>query len=69
MKVFYLNDERKPVDVFIGGLGSHYVCTLQAAEGKVFDVPVPEGSILWVKKWPDYVMLNWADETSFAQSI
>lgn len=65
MKVFYFNDEQNPVDVFVGGLGNNFVETLPATSGKVFEVPVPEGSILWIKKWPTYVMLSWADKASF----
>lgn len=69
MKVFYFNDEKHTISVFIGGLGDNLVGELKPAEGRVFDVPVPDRAILWVKKWHNYVMLSWADEGAFEESL
>lgn len=59
MKFVYMNDEQKPINVFKGGLGAnHFVCRLNATEMKVFEYKLPKGATLWVKKWPDYIMIS-----------
>jgi hypothetical protein len=65
MKVFYLNDERKPIKVRIMDArfdpvtftGDSYH-DLGPAEGKLFEVVLPAGGAVWVKKWPNMVMIS-----------
>lgn len=65
MKVFYLNDERKEVVVRVMDArwdpvtftGDRFI-TLKACEAREFEVEVPEGAILYVKKWPSMIMFS-----------
>jgi hypothetical protein len=51
-KFFYLNDRKIPVTVFRHTLNaSDKLATLQPAESRLFDIDVPEGSVLWIKTW------------------
>jgi hypothetical protein len=68
MKVFYFNDEQKPVIVKVMDDTWDYTGkddnkknfhTLNAADHKVFDLVVPDGAILYIKKWPGIVMLSY----------
>lgn len=68
MRVFYFNDAKHSVSVFVGGLGKdHYDGDLRPTEGRVFDVPVKDDQILWIKSWGDYVMLSSADKAAFEE--
>jgi hypothetical protein len=65
MKFIYMNDEQKQVRVRIqDSRYDHILCTgdiwtsLAPGEARVFEVIVPEGSHLYVKKWPDVVLLS-----------
>ena len=59
MKIYYLNDEQKPVNVFMDGLGEgHFVARLEAAQGKLFDYKLAKNHVVWIKKWPDYIMIS-----------
>lgn len=58
MKIYYLNDEKRPIRVFY-----HYGLTgepavLQPAQGAFFEVNIPEGRSPFIKKWNDYVMIS-----------
>lgn len=73
MKVYYMNDEQKDITVRIMDLTYDDTFTksnnlntyhrLKATEGRVFDLQVPEGSALYVKKWKDVVMLSYLEES------
>lgn len=76
MKVFYFNDERKEVTVRIQDATWDYTYQtdnsknfhrLKAAEGREFDLVIPDGKVLWIKKWPDIVMLSYADPAALVQ--
>jgi hypothetical protein len=59
-QVFYLNDERKPITVKILDMAGDRFETLQPAEGKTYDIMLPdEPAILYVKKWPAMVMISY----------
>lgn len=51
MKVYYFNDQQKPVVVNVDTLGSHKAKLLRAAEGSYFDVNVTENQALFIKVW------------------
>ena len=65
MKLYYLNDERQEVVVRVMDTrwdpvtfkGDTFT-TLKACEGREFDIQVPEGAMLYIKKWPTMVMLS-----------
>jgi hypothetical protein len=79
MKVFYLNDERKPITVQIN---HHFVfdpnnplvqpkieyVTLQACESRVFDIEAPVDAIPYVKKWPNQVLLTYLPAEAQSQT-
>lgn len=76
MKVFYLNDERTDVTVKVmddtwdntyQDDNAKNFCRLQPAEGRVFEIVCPEGSVLWVKKWPSMVMISYIDPAGLSQ--
>lgn len=75
MKVYYLNDEPHEITVRIldtrfdpyTGKGDIYV-NLQPAEGRLFEVYLPEDSVLWVKKWVRAVMISYTYPTDHSQS-
>jgi len=76
MKVYYFNDERKDVvvrvldatyDESVGPKDSDYT-DLKACQGTLFDVQLPDNSVLHIKKWPHMVMLSYIDQSAFAQS-
>jgi len=74
MQLYYLNDERKEIIVKVmddtwdvsGDNGKHYY-RMAPAEGRVFDISCPPGSVLYVKKWPELVMLTYIDPAVLAQ--
>jgi hypothetical protein len=78
MKVYYLNDERKPITVkimddtydhtYTKSDNSHTYSKLEAQEGRTYDIICPEGSVLWVKKWPEMVMLSYCAPAALPQS-
>jgi hypothetical protein len=75
MKVYYMNDEQKDITVRIidltfshtGGDNSHLYIRLQSCESRVFDLQVPEGAVLYVKKWKDAVLLSYIEAAGLAQ--
>jgi hypothetical protein len=78
MKIYYLNDEQMPMhvaikdDEFYAALNngedlSRWHVTLQSCESRVFDLVCPPGSIPYVKKWPQMVMISYIDPAVAAQ--
>jgi hypothetical protein len=75
MKVYYMNDEQKEITLRIldanydhtGGDNSLTFHKMKPCEGRLFDVAIPEGGCLWVKKWPGMVMLSYLDQSGLAQ--
>jgi hypothetical protein len=65
MLIYYMNDEPNPIQVRImdarydpcEGKGDFYF-TLNKAEGQTFEVLIPEGHTLYIKKWKGLVMLS-----------
>lgn len=68
MKIYYLNDEHKPVTIQVNGqlkpsptnpYGEPNIeyFILQSQEGRLFDIDAPEGAIPWVKRWENRVVL------------
>lgn len=75
-KIFYLNDEPHPITVRMQD--SYYdpatakgdvFDTLQAAEGKLYELDIPESSTLWVKKWQRVVMISYIYLPAQAQPV
>lgn len=74
MKVYYFNDERAPMRVRIldvnydaaTATGDSWA-TLAPASGQIFDVALPEGAALYVKKWPGMVMISYISQAGLAQ--
>ena len=74
-KIFYLNDERGDMTVRImdkkyDGVtctGDTYV-TLGPAEGRLFELLIPEDCCLYVKKWWNLVMISYTYPVDLAQS-
>lgn len=70
--IYYLNDERASVLVQINHSfffdpndpakqpNIEYV-TLEACEGRLFKIEAPQGSIPYVKKWPNKILLSYHD--------
>jgi len=62
-KIYYFNDERSPITVKTQKLGGepweNDFVILNQQEGRLFEVEIPEGNELWIKKWPNMVMLSW----------
>ncbi len=70
MKVYYVNDEQRPVTVQVN---HHFVfdknnphlqpkieyVTLKSCESRTFESEAPEGAIPYVKKWPNQVLLTY----------
>lgn len=74
MKVFYMNDEQKPITVRIqdarfdpATFTGDIFTTLKSCEAKVFDVQIPEGCVLYMKKWPTTLMISYIDSTGLTQ--
>lgn len=67
MKVYYLNDEKNPILVRIldltydpnGDNPDHGYYCLNPAEGRSFDISMPDGSQIFIKKWPNMVMISY----------
>jgi len=58
MQVCYMNDEIVEVKVrIIKADGENEYTTLAPQEMRVFEVHVPEGSVLFVKKWSNNIVL------------
>lgn len=74
MKMFYLNDEQRPMRVRIlderydpaTATGDIYLI-LQAGESRVIQVVAPANHVLYVKKWKDLVMISHIDPAVLAQ--
>lgn len=70
--VYYMNDEQRPITVQINHSfffnpndpfkqpKIEYV-TLQSCEARLFEIEAPEGSIPYIKKWPNQVLLSYQD--------
>lgn len=59
MKILYFNDEQKPINVFLNGLGSdHFLGRVEPAQELIIDIKMPKGHIPFIKKWSDYVMVS-----------
>lgn len=66
MRIYYFNDEQKPVVVRVldgkydatNATGDTYT-TLQSCEGAFFDISLPEGTVPYIKKWPNMVMISY----------
>ena len=77
IKLYYLNDEEKDMTVRV--LDSRYdrmscdpVCeyaTLKPAEGREFEIHMPDDAIVWVKKWKDLVLLSYQERSAQPQSF
>jgi len=59
MKIFYLNDEQKPLPVYYHYGLSGPAAILQPSEGAYFDIKIPRGSVLFIKRWKDYAMISY----------
>lgn len=73
-KMFYLNDEG--YDILVRVMDSRYdpiTCsgdvhvTLKPCEGRLFELQIPEGHILYVKKWLHMVLLSHVAPSALAQ--
>jgi hypothetical protein len=80
MKLYYLNDEHKPVTVQVNGqikpsptnpFGEPQVeyFTLQPQEGRTFDIDAPEGATPYVKRWENRVVLLTYIETEALEQL
>jgi hypothetical protein len=65
-KIFYLNDESKRITVKIMDRSFDHVTgkgellfSLQPAEGKTFELDIPDDAILFVKKWHEMAMISY----------
>lgn len=74
MKVYYFNDEQKPITVRIFDAtydptfqtdNQRHYHKLEPAEGKMFDVELPEGTVPFIKKWVNMVMISYVDPAVF----
>ena len=73
-KFCYYNDEQKPIRVRIldqrydaaTATGDIYA-TVETCELRVFDVHMPEGHILYMKRWPNMLMISHIDPAALAQ--
>ena len=71
VKVGYMNDEQKDIMVrtldlrydCVAGTGDSYV-TLQSCEYREFEVHIPDDTIVYLKKWPNMVMLSYHAQTA-----
>jgi len=74
-RMYYMNDEKKSIAVRImddrydpcTGTGDMFV-NLQSCESRVFEVHCPAAHILYVKKWPNMVMISHIDPSVLALS-
>jgi hypothetical protein len=66
MKVYYFNDEKVPVHIKVQsvptGEGPTYndnikYNLLEPQEGRMFEMTVPEGSIPYIKRWENRIVL------------
>jgi hypothetical protein len=80
MEIYYLNDEKTPITIQVNGQpkphpempygeANNEFFTLQPAEGRLFYVDAPEGSIPYVKRWtsPHLVLLTYLPAESIDQ--
>lgn len=54
MKIFYMNDETKPILVRIQGKDP---VTLQPQQSRTFQFDAPEGAVPFVKRWDNHIVL------------
>lgn len=61
MKIYYLNDESKPVMIRLIGKAPNYhentYVTLQPQEGRLFEIESTEGQVPFVKRWDNRTIL------------
>ena len=80
MKITYFNDERANVCVKIQGTAFNeavfkgepldpFFHILFPAESGEYDLDMPEGSQLFIKKWPGIVMISYIDTSPQVESI
>lgn len=76
MKLFYLNDEQKEISVRVQDMTWDYTYAtdnaknfhrLKAGEGREFDVQMPAGATLWLKKWPGILMISYVEQLAPVQ--
>lgn len=78
MKVYYMNDEQKPVlvtikdDDFYTALNSgqnlsKWNVTLKSCEAKLFELACPSGAVPYIKKWPNVIMISYIDASALQQ--
>jgi len=65
MKIYYFNDEQKPMPIYYHHGLSGPAAMLNPAEGAYFDIKIPKGCIPFIKKWKDYVMLSYMQKGMF----
>jgi hypothetical protein len=56
MKIYYMNDESRAINVHLIGTNLNEIEILMPQEGKVFDIPCPDNSTPYIKKW-DYAVV------------
>ena len=66
-KIFYMNDETKHVTVKVMDKSFDHVTghgdtltMLRPAEGRMFELDIPENSVIYVKKWAEMVLISYA---------
>jgi hypothetical protein len=65
-QIFYLNDERKNISVRImdrnydaaTSTGDSYM-VLKPAEGRMFELDIPDDCSIYVKKWEELVLISY----------
>lgn len=75
MKIYYNNDEQRDITIRVmdgrynaaTATGDTYY-TLKPFECKELDVQLPEGSILYIKRWPSMVMFSYYFPQTTSQS-
>lgn len=78
--IYYMNDEQAPITVQVNHVfffdpnnplkpPKIEYFTLEKSEAKVFKIECPEGSIPYVKKWRQQVLLTYSDLSSHSNMI
>jgi hypothetical protein len=76
MKVYYFNDQRKEITVKIHDSSfdpdednSKHYHRLKSCEGRLFDLAIPVDSAIYIKSWPDMVMISYIETSALLQSV
>jgi hypothetical protein len=75
MKVLYMNDERVNMVVKVQGIAFNaalnagnpldpFMHILWPTECRVFDLDMPANSSVYIKKWPNMVMISYIDDSA-----